>query len=88
MQRDPRVLRQPAVDVVVFVGVVVVEHDVQSPARVGARDELEEVQELGLAVPVIAAVGDLPGRDLQRGEKGRGPVCACSRASRARADRA
>ncbi len=47
---------------------VVVEHDVQPAAGVGFRDELEEVQELGFAVPVVAAVGDLPGRDLKRGE--------------------
>ena len=74
MQRDPGVLGQPAVDVVVLVGVVVVEHDVQPAARVGLGDELEEVQELGLAVAVIAAVGDRAGRDLQRGEQRGGAV--------------
>jgi phage head maturation protease len=52
------------VDVVVLVGVVVVEHDVQLAARVRAGDAFEEVEELGLAVAVIAAVGDLAGRDL------------------------
>src|SRR3954471_853415 len=44
-----------------LVGVVVVEHDVQLAARVSAGDKFEEVQELGLAVAVVAAVGDLAG---------------------------
>jgi hypothetical protein len=44
--------------------VVVVEHDVQPATRVGLRDSLEKVKELGLAVAVIAAVGDRAGRDL------------------------
>jgi hypothetical protein len=35
---------------------------------------LEEVEELGFAVPVVALVGDLSGRDLQCREQGRGPV--------------
>ena len=74
MQRDPGVLVQPAGDVVVLVGVVVVEHDVQPAARVGLRDQFEEVQELGLAVTLVAAVGDLAGGDLQRGEQRRGAV--------------
>jgi hypothetical protein len=47
---------------------------VQLLARVGLGDELEEVQELGFAVAVITAVGDLPGRDLQSGEQRGGPV--------------
>ena len=74
MQRDPRVLRQPVVDVVVLVGVVVVEHDVQSPPRVGLGDELEEIEELGLAVAVIAAVSHRASRDLKRGEQAGGAV--------------
>ena len=74
MQRDPGVPGQPAVDVVVLVGVVVVEHDVQPAARVGLGDELEEVQELGLAVAVVAAVGDLAGGDFQGGKQGGGAV--------------
>ena len=70
MQRDPGVFGEPLVDVVVLVGVVVIEHDVQSPARVGLGDQLEEVQELRFAVTVMATVGDLTGRDLQGGEQG------------------
>src|SRR3954454_12410635 len=69
VQRDPRVLGQPLVDVVVLVGVVVVEHDVQRAARVSARDLFEEVQELGFAVAVITAIDHAAGRDLQRGEQ-------------------
>jgi hypothetical protein len=56
----------------VLVGLVVVEHDVQPPSRVGLGEEVEELEELGLAVAVIAAVGHRAGRDLQRGEQGRG----------------
>jgi hypothetical protein len=54
--------------------VVVVEHDVQPAARVGVRDAFEEIEELGLAVSVIAAVGDRAGRDLQSGEQRGGAV--------------
>ena len=57
-----------------LVRAVVVADDVQLDARVGLRDEFEEVQELDVGVPVVAAVGDLAGRELQRREQRRGPV--------------
>ena len=41
----------------------------QVSARIAASDELEEGQELGVAMPVKTAAGDLPGGDLQRGEQ-------------------
>jgi hypothetical protein len=63
-------LANQMVDVVVLVGVVVVEHNVQPAARAGLGDEIEEVQEFGLAVAVITAVGHRARRDLQRGEQG------------------
>jgi hypothetical protein len=47
VQRDLGVFGQPLVDVVVLVGVVVVDDDVQLAAGVGAGDLLREVQELG-----------------------------------------
>ena len=47
-----------------FVGAGVVEHDVNPASRVGLGDEFEEVQELGLAVTVLAAVGDRSRGDL------------------------
>jgi hypothetical protein len=40
MQRDPLVLAQPCGDVVVLVGGVVVDDDVQLPMRIGLRDLL------------------------------------------------
>ncbi len=46
----------------------------QLAARVGVRELLEEVQELRFAVAVVAAIEDLAGRDLQRGEQCGGPV--------------
>jgi hypothetical protein len=42
VQGDLRVLRQPRVDVRVLVGGVVVQHDVQFPARVGLGDLFHE----------------------------------------------
>ena len=42
--------------------------------RVGLGDLLEEAQELLVAVPRVAGVGDLAGGDLQRGEQGGGAV--------------
>ena len=74
MQCDVRVFGQPSVDVGVFVRVVVVADDVQAATRVGPGHDLEETEELGLAVPLIAAVGDRAGGDLQGGEQGRGAV--------------
>ena len=53
---------------------VVVAHDVQPHARVGRGDECEEVPELDVGVPVVAAVSDPAGRELQRREQRRGPV--------------
>jgi hypothetical protein len=52
-----------------LVGAVVVEHHMELSARVGAGDELEEGQELGVSMPVKAAAGDLAGGDLQGGEQ-------------------
>jgi hypothetical protein len=74
MQRDPLVLAQPCGDVVVLVGGVVVDDDVQLPTRIGLRDLLEECEELFVAVPRVAGVGHFPGRDLQRGEQRGGAV--------------
>jgi hypothetical protein len=47
---------------------------VQLPAWVAAGDLLEEGQELLVAMARGALADDVPGRDLQRGEQGRGPV--------------
>ena len=49
----------------VFVGGVVVAHDVQLAARICPRDLLQEFQKLLVAVPRIAGIGDPPGRDLE-----------------------
>ncbi len=64
MQMEAGVLGQPAVDVVVLVRVVVVEHHVQSLAGVGLGKEFEEVQELGLARRVALARAFAPRPDL------------------------
>ncbi len=74
VQGDPRILREPGLDVGVPVGGVVVADHVQRDPRVGSGDGLEEVQELGVRVLGVAAVGHLPGRDLQRSEQARCPV--------------
>ena len=60
MQGDSGILGQPLPDLVVFVGVVVVQHDVQLAAGVGLGDLLQEVEELGLAVPLVARSATLP----------------------------
>jgi hypothetical protein len=47
---------------------------VQLAPWVGPGDELEEVQELGVGVALVAAVGHRAGGDLQGGEQRRRPV--------------
>ena len=74
MQRDTWVLREPRVDLWVLLGVVVVDDDVQLAAGVGVGDLLQEVAELGLALPFVARVGDLAGRNLESGQQGGGAV--------------
>src|SRR5512135_3850433 len=65
---------EPDPDGGMLVGGVVVDHDVQFAARIGAGDLLEERQELLMAVPVGAGLGNLAGGYFQRGEQGRGAV--------------
>jgi len=57
-----------------LVGGVVITYDVQLAAGVSPGDELEEVQELDVGVPVVTGVGDLACRDLEGGEQARGAV--------------
>ena len=57
-----------------LVGGVVVEHDMQLTARVGAGHQLEEVQELAVTMAGMAGVSHLPGGHRQRGKQGRGSV--------------
>ena len=61
----------PVPDGRVLVGGVVVHHQVQLHAGVGAGDLAQEDEELLVAVPGLAAGGDLA---RQRREHGRGPV--------------
>jgi hypothetical protein len=70
----PRVGGQPLSDLVVFVGRVVVHHQVQLAGGVGPRDLFEEGQKLLVPVPWLDRGGDLPGGHLQRGEQGRGAM--------------
>ncbi len=72
VQHDP-VLATP-LDVLVLVGVVVVQDHVQLPARVSPGDLLEEVEELGLTVPVVALVGHRTGGYLESGEQRGGAI--------------
>ena len=58
-----------AADLGVLVGGVVVADHVQLDAGVGGGDLLEELQELLVAVPGVAGVGDLAGGDVQGGEQ-------------------
>jgi hypothetical protein len=74
VQRDPRVARQPGLDLGVFVGAIVVADHVQLGARVGAGDLFEEVEEFAVAVAGVARVGDLARGDLQRSEQRAGAV--------------
>jgi len=69
VQRDPGVAGQPDPYVRVGVGAVVVAHDVQWHARVGAGDLAQKFSELLVAVAGVAGVGDLAGGDLQGGEQ-------------------
>ncbi len=74
VHRDARVLGQPGLDGGVFVGGVVVRDDVQLDPRVGLGDQLQEAEELGMGVSLVAGVGHLACRDLQGREQGRGAV--------------
>jgi hypothetical protein len=75
VQRDPLVVGEPGFHGRVFVGAVVVAHDVQGRAGVGAGDLFEEGEELGMGVPVAAVLGgDFAGGDLQCGEQGGGAI--------------
>jgi hypothetical protein len=56
------------------VGAVVVQHHMQLPSRVGLDHQLEEGEELGVAVPWEALVGNATSGHLQRREQGRRPV--------------
>jgi hypothetical protein len=57
VQVDARMLDEPGLELGMGVRAVVVEHQVQLPPRVGLGYELEEGEELGVAVPVEALVG-------------------------------
>jgi len=74
VERDPWVLGEPGLHVGVLVGAVVVDDDVQLPSRVAAGHLLQKVQELLVAVMVVAAVGDLARRHLQGSEQRRRAV--------------
>ena len=68
-------LGQPGLYGWMAVGGVVVAHHVQRDSGVRFGDQLEEGQELLVAMPGKAGVrGDAPGGDLQRGEQGRGAM--------------
>jgi hypothetical protein len=56
------------------VGAAVVQHHMQLPPRVGLDHQLEEGEELGVAVPWEALVGNAAISLLQRREQGRRPV--------------
>src|SRR5918994_5979383 len=65
---------QPGLDLGVLVGGVVVHHHMQLPTRIGLGDELEEGQELAVAMARLAGVGHLTGRHLQGGKQRGGAV--------------
>jgi hypothetical protein len=74
VQLDPWVAGQPGLDPLVLVGGVLVQHHMELPAGVGAGDQLEEGQELAVAVVRLQGVGHPTGGDLQSGEQGGGAV--------------
>src|SRR5680860_1812613 len=65
---------QPGLHLGVRMGAVVVDDDVELSARVGPRDLFEEVEELLVAVALVAGVGDPAGGDLEGREQGGGAV--------------
>jgi hypothetical protein len=84
VQHDPRVLRQPGLDVGVVVGRVVVDHDVQFAARIRLGNQFQELEELDAAVARVAGIGDLAGRDLKGSEQRGGAVSGGSRGTASR----
>lgn len=65
--------RQPQVSLG-LVSVQVVEHDVDVAAWVGCHDAVHEVEELNPSPAPIVPRLDLPGRDVERGERSGGAV--------------
>jgi hypothetical protein len=58
----------------VFVGAVVVAHQMQRDPGVDLGDLFEKPQELLVSMPRVAGVDDFPGGDFQRGEQGGGAM--------------
>ena len=68
---DPRALGEPALDARLFVGAVVVEHQMQfERSGVLCVELAQELQELVVAVAIEATAADLAGRDIQGGKQG------------------
>jgi len=75
MHGDPRIRSQRGLHVGTLVRGVVVADDVQFHLRVRGGDEAKEVDELLIRMFLVTLVGgQLPGRDVQRGEQGCRPV--------------
>ena len=75
MEMDARVAPQPPPNLLVFVGGVVVEDnvDVETGLHV-ALDRLDELEELLVSMPGHALMNELARLDLERSKQGRGSV--------------
>ena len=70
MQMKARMLRQPFLDLGMFVGCVVIQDQMQVPVRRRFRvNELQEFQPLLVAVPVLALADQGAVRDVEGGEE-------------------
>ena len=75
MEVEALVSLEPSFDFRVFVGAVVVQYQVDlQPVGHFAVDGVEELDELGVAVPGKALADHCAGEHVQGGEQGRGAV--------------
>ena len=73
VQLDRAMLRQPTV-MLGFVGIEIVHHHVQFPARIEGHHLVHEGKEIAASTPVPVPARDLSGKHIQGGEQGRGAV--------------
>jgi hypothetical protein len=74
VEGEARMLCEPGRYERVFLGVVVVEQQMDLLGGIAPLEDAEEGERLFAPVPFVAAHGDLSGGDVERGDEGRGAI--------------